>query len=127
MQLTLDFTGGLTTRFRSLKQACAHAVYHSRVGLTGVAIALDMSPSELSKRLAEDESPDNRPLRDRDIVGIIAETSDRTPVYWLIERFLSDPKAKQAAALAELAAMAPVLTALAEQAGVVLSKPRKGS
>ena len=33
----------------------------------------------------------------------LAATGDMTPVYWMIEKFLGDPKAKQQQALARLA------------------------
>lgn len=125
MQLTLDFSPGLTARYRSLKQVCAHAVYGSRAGLSGVAAALDMSPSELSKRLSETDSPDNRPLRDTDIERIITETGDASPIYWLVERYLGDPKAKQMQALAAIPELVAQLTALAEQAGVAIPASRK--
>lgn len=118
VQLSIDLEPGLTARFRSLKQACAHAVYASRKGLSGVAGDMDMSPSELSKRLSDSDSTDNRPLRTEDVEQIVESTADYTPVYYLVERFLRDPKAKRDQALAQMAEMAPMLIALAEQAGV---------
>ena len=125
MQIALDFTPGLTARFKSIKQVCAHAVYSSRGGLSGVAAALDMSPSELSKRLSETDSSDNRPLRDCDIERIIEETRDHAIVHWMVEKFLGDPAAKREAAMSQLVALAPVFAALAEQAGVTVTKGRR--
>lgn len=125
MQLTIDYTPGLTARFRTIKQVCAHAVYGSRAGLSGVAAALDMSPSELSKRLSETDSTDNRPLRDIDIERIVAETRDMTLVYWMVEKFLGDPGAKRVQALEQLAQLVPVIAALAEQAGVQIPKGKR--
>lgn len=125
MQLTLDYTPGLTARFKTIKQVCAHAVYGSRAGLSGVAAALDMSPSELSKRLSETDSTDNRPLRDIDIERIVTETRDPTLVYWMVERFIGDPSAKKAQAMEQLVALVPIFTALAEQAGVQIPKAKR--
>lgn len=122
VQLSIDFAPGLTARFRSLKQACAHAVYASRGGLSGVAADMDMSPSELSKRLSDTESTDNRPLRAEDIEDIVTSTGDRTPVYYMVEKFLQDPKAKRDQALAQMAEMAPLFVALAEDAGIPLKR-----
>lgn len=122
VQLSIDFASGLTARFRSLKQACAHAVYASRKGLSGVAADMDMSPSELSKRLSDSDSPDNRPLRAEDVERIIESTGDKTPVYYQVEKFLQDPKAKRDQALAAMAEMAPVFVALAEEAGIPLKR-----
>lgn len=125
MQIALDFTPGLTTRFKSIKQVCAHAVYSSRGGLSGVAAALDMSPSELSKRLSETDSTDNRPLRDVDIEKIIEETRDHAIVHWMVEKFLGDPQAKREMAMSQLVALVPIFTALAEQAGVSVAKAKR--
>lgn len=85
MQLSLDFQPGLTTRFKRWKHTLANAVYSSRQGLSGVAADLDMSPSELSNRLSDEEGASNRPLRDEDCIAILRSTHDFTPIYWLIE------------------------------------------
>jgi hypothetical protein len=126
VQLQIDFTPGLTVRFRSIKQCCAHVVYGSRKGLSGVASDMDMSPSELSKRLSDEkDNPDNRPLRAEDIEQIIDSTQDRTPVYYMVERWLQDATAKRERALGQLAEMAPVFIALAEEAGIKMKAARK--
>lgn len=114
-QFTLDFAPGLTERFPRWRDTFVHAVYGSRQGLNGVAAKLDMSPSELSKRLSETDEP--RPLRDTDIEQIIEATQDYTPVYWLLERFLKDPQAKQQEALARLPGLMAMLEATLQQAG----------
>lgn len=108
-------------RARSCECSCtvspAHSVYACRKGLTGVAGDLDMSPSELTKRLNADTA-EPRPLRAGDVEDIIRSTGDMTPIYWLCEKFLQDDEAKKKAALAALAALAPQLGALLEQAGL---------
>ena len=75
------------------------------------------SPSELTKRLNADTA-EPRPLRAGDVEDIIRSTGDMTPIYWLCEKFLQDDEAKKKAALAALAALAPQLGALLEQAGL---------
>lgn len=114
-QFTLDFQAGLTERFPRWRDTLVHAVYGSRLGLNGVAAKLDMSPSDLSKRLSETEEP--RPLRDTDILGIIESTGDYTPIYWLLERFLKDPNAKKNEAIARLPALMAQLEATIKLAG----------
>lgn len=120
MQLNLDFLPGLTSRFPRWEDTFVHVVYSNRKGLNGVASDLDMSPSELSKRLAwrPDQKEEPRPLRSVDIVGILESTNDPTPIYWLIEKFLRDPEAKRAEAINALAQLAPLLNGLVEQAGL---------
>lgn len=116
-QMTLDFDSGLTSRFRCLREATAHTVYASRKGLSGVAADLDMSPSELTKRLNADGA-EPRPLRADDVEHIIASTGDTTPVAYLIAKFMQTPDAQRAAALQVLAALLPTLTAAVEAAGL---------
>lgn len=89
-QLSLSFEPGLTARFRSLREATAHSVYASRKGRSSVAADLDLSPTDLTKRLNADHG-EHRPLRADDVEQIIASTGDFTPIYWLIEKFLRDP------------------------------------
>lgn len=103
-QYTLDFEPGLTERFKTWDSVLAAAVYGSRKGLNAVASDLDMSPSELTRRLNPD-SDDARPLRTKDAVGIIKATEDMRPVYWLIETFLRDPEIARQEAIAQLPAL----------------------
>lgn len=121
-QFTLDFQAGLTERFPRWRDTLVHAVYSSRLGLNGVAAKLDLSPSDLSKRLSETEEP--RPLRDQDILGIIDATNDFTPIYWLLERFLKDPEAKKQEAMARLPGLMAVLEATLAQAGNARTRSR---
>lgn len=114
-QFTLDFQPGISERYPRWKDTFVHVVYGSRFGLNGIAAKLDMSPSELSKRLSETE--ENRPLRIEDIEGILEATGDYTPIYWLLDRFLKDPDAKRQEALARLPGALQAIEALLQQAG----------
>lgn len=113
-QFILDFQAGLTERFPRWEDTLVHAVYSSRLGLNGVAAKLDQSPSDLCKRLAGEES---RPLRPKDVLGIIEATQDWTPIYWLFEKFLKDPDARKQEAIARLPGLVAILEATLEQAG----------
>jgi len=115
-QFTLDFQAGLTERFPRWRDTFVHAVYNSRLGLNGVAAKMDMSPSDLTKRLSGN-SDEPRPLRDTDILSIIEATQDYTPVYWLLEKFLKDPDARKQEAIARLPGLVAILEATLEQAG----------
>lgn len=111
-QLSLDFTPGLTTQFKTLSQVCAAAVYGHRGGLGAVASDLDMAPSDLCRRLTEEH---DRPLTAEHVDGIIASTQDMRPIHWLIEKYLQDPEAKRLQAINELAQIMPMVQALVEQ------------
>jgi hypothetical protein len=114
-QLTLNFTPGLTAQYRSLREVAAAAVYASRKGVAGVAGDLDMSPTDLTKRLNIDGA-EPRPLRVEDLEGIVASTGDHRPIFWLIEKFLRDPATQQQQAIAQIAQLLPVLNELVTQA-----------
>lgn len=116
MQLALELEPGLTARFPHWEDTLAAAVYGSRKGLNGVAGDLDMSPSELTRRLNRN-SDDARPLRAHDAIRIVEATGDLRPVYWLVERFLQTDAARKDQALSQIATLLPVLTELVAQAG----------
>lgn len=113
-QYTLDFEAGLTERFKTWESVLAAAVYGSRKGLNNVAGDLDMSPSEMTRRLNPD-ADDARPLRTHDAVRIIRSTEDMRPVYWLIETFLRDPEAARQEAIAQLPELLARANALLKQ------------
>jgi hypothetical protein len=115
-QFTLDFAPGLTERFPRWRDTFVHAVYNSRLGLNGVAAKMDLSPSDLTKRLSGN-SDEPRPLRDTDILSIIEATGDLTPMYWLLERFSKDPNARQQEALARLPGLVAAIEATLQAAG----------
>lgn len=126
MQMTIQFQPGLTAQFPELEDLCVAVVYGSRKGLQGVAADLDMSPSELSKRLANHrEHSEPRPLRTKDLVGLIRSTGDVRPIHWLIEEFLEDPDARAAHAMEQFVSLMHTATAYAEQAGLSMQRPKK--
>lgn len=128
-QMNLAFEPGLTARWRTLEDCVQYVVLNARGGVDTVAAALDMAPSELSRRLAahtaaKEGDTNNRPLRVGDFIRIIEATGDHRPIFWLLERFMSDPEAQRTAALQQLAMLAPLVAGLAEQAGVTIPKAR---
>ena len=129
-QLPLSFEPGLTAQHRRLEDCLSAVVHNSRMGVEGVAAHLDMAPSELSRRLnahvqAKEGDASNRPLRVADLFGIVEATGDYRPIYWLAEKFLRDPEAQRTAAIQQLGQLAPILMALAEQAGIPIQARRK--
>lgn len=113
-QFTLDFQAGLTERFPRWRDTFVHVVYNGRGGLNTAAAACDVSPTDLTKRLSGEQE---RPLRIDDIEAILEEKKDYTPIFWLIERFLKDPHAKQQEALAKLPGLMAQLEAVLASAG----------
>jgi len=83
-QLTLNFEPGLIDRYGSLRECVASGVYQR--GLKRVAIDLDQAPSNLSVQISEDAS---RHFSVDSLERYIEKTGDKTPVLYLVERFLA--------------------------------------
>lgn len=126
-QMNLVFEPGLTARWRTLEDCMLHVVLTARGGVDGIAVKIDMAPGELTRRLsahthAKEGDPNNRPLRVGDLIKILEATGDHRPIYWLLERFMSDPQARRTAAFEQLAMLAPLIADLAAEAGVPIPK-----
>lgn len=111
--MVLDFEPGLVERYGSLRECVATGVYQR--GLKRVAIDLDQAPSNLSVQLSEDPS---RRFSVDSLEDYISKTGDRTPIYYLVEKFLSDKGAKQEAANAELMRKMVEMAELMKKAGI---------
>ena len=119
VQMPLEFAPGLTERHPSLLACCHEAAVRSDRPMKAIAADMDMSSSDLGRKLAPAEG-DPRRLSVDDLVRLIDATGDLSPIFWLIERFAIDDEAKQRRAQAELAKLLPTLVALARQAGGAL-------
>jgi len=114
-QLTIDFTPGLTERHASLLDCVRQGAYSHRNPLKTIAADMDMSQSELSRKLANNPD-DPRRLSVGDLEKYIDATGDTTPIYWLIEKYLQDDTVKQKQAMAALTKALPDLLALLKSA-----------
>lgn len=117
VQMPLEFAPGLTERHPTLLSCCHEAAVRSDRPMKAIAADMDMSSSDLGRKLAPAEG-DPRRLSVDDLVRLLEATGDLSPIYWLIEKFAIDDEAKQRRAQAELAKLLPELVALARQAGV---------
>jgi hypothetical protein len=110
-QLTLSFEPGLSERFRCLRECIAAGVY--RNGLGNTAIDLDVAPGNLSVQISDDPS---RHFSVDNLERYVEKTGDTTPIYYLIDKFLSDKtkdgQAEMAAAMQALKQMAPAFKKL---------------
>src|SRR5690606_31836919 len=89
--------------------------YSHRNPLKTIAADMDMSQSELSRKLGNNPD-DPRKLSVEDLVRFIRATGDVTPIHWLIETFMQDEEAKQQRAMAALVKQMPQILALFKQA-----------
>lgn len=114
-QLTIDFTPGLTERHESLLDCVRECAYSHRKPLKTIAADMDLSQSELSRKLSNNPD-DPRRMALVDLERFIEATGDTTPVYYLIEKYLQDDSAKQRHAVAALVKVMPDILALLKQA-----------
>lgn len=115
-QLSLSIEPGVSSRFRSLLECVASGVYQRGVGR--VAPMVDVAPSHLSVQLSDDPS---RRFAVESLELYLEKTGDFTPIYYLIDKFLRDPQARQQEAIAQLANMVPHLIATMQAAGLAPS------
>lgn len=121
-QVALEFDETLAQRFRCVRDVVAQGVYQR--GLKAVAGDLDISPGNLSVALSDDP---HRKLGVDELERYIQTTGDKTPIYWLIARFLGDDAAARDHALEQVTAMLQNLPNLLHAAGLqaVAAKGRK--
>lgn len=114
-QVEIDFEAGLPERFPDFMDCVRASVYGSRRQLKAVAADMDLSSSELSRRLADNPN-DPIYLPTHRLPDLIRATGDVSPIYWLIETFLDQPEAKRRRAVAQLSELLPRLESLLAQA-----------
>lgn len=116
-QLTLQLEPGLSTRHRSLRACVAAGVYS--VGLDRVAVKIDMSPSKLSEKLSGGTGDRKRDIGLDELERYLDSTQDRAPILYLIDKYLSDPRARQVEALARVESLLADLPGALSAAGLV--------
>ena len=119
-QMTLDLDGSLTTTHRSLRDCVAQGVY--KRGLKSVAADLDLSPGNLSVALSDDP---HRKFSVDDLEAYVRATGDKTPVYYLVAKYLGDEAAARDQALGQVAEMLQNLPALVAAAGLSQAGKRR--
>lgn len=110
-QLTLDFEPGLVERHDSLLACIRQCAYTHRNPLKTIASDMDMSQSDLSRKLSGNPD-DPRRFSVDDLENFVNKTGDVTPILYLVEKFLTDEDSKQRAAHQRLAKMLPDVLAL---------------
>lgn len=109
--MELSFEGGLTEQFPEFRDVVRTSVYGCGRQFKAVAADLDVSPSLLSRMLADNpDDPRNFPL-DR-LPDLVIATGDKRPLFWLVEKFLEDPDRRRRQAMNQIADMLPRLESL---------------
>lgn len=106
-QITIRFDAGLVDSYPTLKELVAARVHQQGRPQKAVAADLDLSPSDLSRKLATagTESDTHRNFDISLLVRFIEQTGDKTPIDWLVEKFYhADELERLRAKVAELEA-----------------------
>jgi hypothetical protein len=115
-QLTLDFTPGLAELYTTALQCVDAQIKSSGKPLKTIAADMDMSTSELSRKLSNNpEDPRNFTLND--LESYIKATGDTTPILYLAQKYCVDTQTKRDQATSALNAMLPQVMALLKAAG----------
>lgn len=112
-QFDLDFDGGLTQRFPEFMDCVRDSVYGCGRQFKAIAADLDMSASDLSKRLSQSADVHFALTR---LPELLASTGNLSPIYWLVEKYCDDAETRQRKALAEIPALIVKLQAIAKEA-----------
>ncbi len=111
-QLTLDFEPGLAERHRNLRDCIGAGIY--RRGLSTCAIDLNESPGNLSNQLSDESQ---RKFGVDEFELYLEKTRDFTPIFYLVEKFLSKSQQSDQEAAKKLAALEQI-QALMKSAGL---------
>lgn len=99
-QFSFDFEPGLADEHDNLMEV-VQAVYHRQKLKKAVASKMDLSPSELARRIKD--MPEDLVFRATHLEDFIAATGDLAPIHYLIDRFMQDRDAKQIQNQSEIA------------------------
>jgi AraC-like DNA-binding protein len=112
-QMTINFEAGLRTRYPTIYHVLRAMAERSAKPLKAIAADLDMSSSELSRRLNADlNENDTRVFDIRFLDGFTRATCSTLVIEWLIEGHMVAPEKAQQRAVRELARMLPQISAL---------------
>jgi hypothetical protein len=116
-QLTLDFQPGLAELYSSALSCVDAQIKSSGKPLKTIAADMDLSSSELSRKLANNPN-DARNFTLHDLESYIVATGDTTPILYLAQKYCVDDAFKKRQALSMLAEKLPALMAMLKEAGV---------
>lgn len=89
MQLTLNFDAGLVDSYPSCREYIAARVHQQGRPQKAIAADMDYSPSDLTRKLAQNPDDCRRFTLD-DLEKYMVVTKDKTPVLYLVEKYLAD-------------------------------------
>jgi hypothetical protein len=88
MQLTLKFDAGISENYQTCREYVAARVHLQGRPQKSIAADMDLSPSLLTRKLAQSPNDNSRFTLD-DLEIYMAATNDTKPVLYLVEKYLS--------------------------------------
>lgn len=113
-QMTINLEKSLVQQFPSFMDVIRASVYDCGIPFKNIAVELDMTVSELSRRLSPS---DDLPFKLDCLPLLISVTKDYRPIYWLVESFVENADTKRNRAVNELTKLMPQIHALLNQVG----------
>ncbi|HEY8356511.1 MAG TPA: hypothetical protein VIL30_03530 [Ramlibacter sp.] len=124
-QLTINFEPGLRERYPTIYHVLRAMAERSQRSMKAIAADMDMSSSELSRRLNADLNENDTRVFDIGFLdagdkGFMKATRSTLIIEWLAEGHMDqvNPARQQQRALTELSRLLPQLNALVAAAGV---------
>lgn len=93
-QLTLNFDAGLVNSYSSCREFVAARVHQQGRSQKVIAADMDYSPSDLSRKLAQNPEDSRRFTLD-DLEKFMDVTGDTQPVIYLVEKYLASASKDQ--------------------------------
>lgn len=113
LQLTLDFEPSLVERHKTVLECVKQCAYTHRNPLKTIAADMDLSESDLSRKLTQSPNDSRRFTLD-DLETFIQATGDTTPIVYLAAKYLADSNQVKQAAMQRLMHQLPDLLALVQ-------------
>lgn len=89
MQLTLSFEAGYAECYPTVREFVASRVHMQGRPQKAIAADMDLSPSHLSRKLAQSENDTSKFTCD-DLERFIRVTGDLSPIYYLVEKYIAE-------------------------------------
>lgn len=118
-QLTLPLDEDILAAHRNVREVVAAGIY--RRGLKRCAGELDLAPGNLSSALGDDS---NRKFSVDELERYIQSTGDKSPVHYLVAKYLGDEGAARDQALSQVAELLQSLPQMLSAAGLPTTKKR---
>lgn len=93
-RLTLYINPNIATSYGSCREFVSERIHHQKVPQKAIAADMDYSPSDLSRKLAQNPDDSRRFTLD-DLEKFVEVTGDKTPIEYLAAKYLYSKSKEQ--------------------------------